>query len=78
MKLLLILFLVRLYARIITVRQERTFKRKRYHHCGICNGLWMNFVYALYERCIYGLFLYFVLCGIYDFRKGLSCELRLA
>ena len=42
-------------------------------NCGICDGLWMDFVYA-----VYGLCMYFGLRGIYDFRRGLSLEMRLA
>ena len=38
---------------------------------GICDGLCIYFVYEVYGLCIY-----FGLCGIYDFRPGLSCESR--
>ena len=38
---------------------------------GICDELCTYFVYEVYGLCIY-----FGLCGIYDFRPGLSCESR--
>ena len=39
--------------------------------------LYMRYIYFVYGHCIWTL-VYFGLCGIYDFRRGVSCELRLA